>query len=433
MGDFNGSPRVVSSGTVVPVEVVEGRQAGVFPVASFHRSGMRNSMYNADDVDAYINSIRAQWNRLLSENSKLASRVNELNGYANRAVALTSEVDSLRKQNEELLARLKSAEPGSYDFSINSMADELTAVRKRASDLANETVAKAHADADDIKEKADGYSVKVRTDADAYAESVKREADDYRTRATEEADGYSDVTRSNADKYASDVRAKADKDAKNILNAASAQASEVKTKAAREADRIVSVANSSVAAARKKITVEYNAVVDAAEAKLRAAEHVRTEASTMVSQLMNVLAKHANSGQKPLDALNDLRRRGIDMGVEERGGAKDTEGNEGKAEMEPPKPGINPRTVESTAEVAKEPEGVGIEPRAAEPTVEGPEGPGIDVKSDPRDTPTAYADDVETQAMSEVPANDGMTADFRSVETDEMSVADRLAGVSDPA
>ena len=427
MGDFNSKARVVSSGTVVPVEVVEGGQAGVFPVASFHRSGIRNSMYNADDVDTYINSIRVQWNRLLSENSKLATRANELSGYANRVIALTSEVDSLRKQNEELLARLKSAEPGSYDVSISNMADELTALRKRATDLSNKTVAKARADADDIKAQADGYSNKVRTDADAYAESVKREADDYRTRSTEEADGYSDVTRSNADKYASDVRAKADKDAKNILNAASAQAAEVKAKAAREADRIVSVANSSVAAARKKITVEYNAVVDAAEAKLRAAEHVRTEASTMVSQLMNVLAKHANSGQKPLDALNDLRRRGIDMGVEERGKDKVEAGAEAEVEvMNPPEPPVE-------HEAAKEPKGSGIEPRTAEPAAEESKGSGIDADSDPRDTPTTYADDVETQAMSEVPANDGMTADFRSVETDEMSVADRLAGVSDPA
>ena len=412
MGDFNGRPRVVSSGTVVPVEVVEVGQPGVFPVASFHRSGMRNSMYNADEVDVYINSIHAQWNHLLSENSRLASRVNELNGYANRAIALTSEVDSLRKQNAELQTRLKSVEPGSYDVSISSLADEMTAVRKKAVDLANEMVAKAHADADDITAQADGYSVKVRADADAYAESVKREADDYRTRATEEVDGYSDVTRAAADKYASDVRAKADKDAKNMLNAASAQAAEVKAKATREADRIVSVANSSVAAARKKITVEYNAVVDAAEAKLRAAERVRTEASTMVSELMNVLAKHANSGQKPLDSLNDLRRRGIDMGVEERGDRVEA-GVEAKGKApEPPEPGIEPRTVE--------------------PAAEEPEGSGIDADSGPRDTPTTYADDVETQAMSEVSANDGMTVDFRSVETDEMSVADQLEGVSDP-
>ena len=431
MGDFNGSPRIVSSGTVVPVEVVEGGQHGVFPVASFHRSGMRNSMYNADEVDTYINSIRAQWNRLLSENSGLASRVNELNGYVSKTIALTREVDSLRKQNEELLARLKSAEPGSYDVSINNMADELTAVRKKAVDLSNEMVAKAHADADDIKEQADGYSDKVRANADTYAESVKREADDYRTRATEEADGYSDVTRAAADKYASGIRAEADKDAKNILNAASAQAAEVKTKAAREADRIVSVANSSVAAARKKITVEYNAVVDAAEAKLRAAEHARTEASTMVSQLMNVLAKHANSGQKPLDALNDLRRRGIDMGVEERGeGKMETEGG---ADSEATGGVMNPPEPPVEHEVAKESEGSGIKPRTVEPVAEEPEGTGIDAESDPRDTPTTYADDVETQAMSEVPANDGMTADFRSVETDEMSVADRLADVSDPA
>lgn len=432
MGDLNGRPRVVSSGTVVPVEVVEGGQPGVFPVASFHRSGMRNSLYNAEEVDAYINSIRAQWDRLLSENSKLASRANELNGYAHRAIALTSEVDSLRKQNEELQARLKSAEPGSYDVSINSMADELTAVRRKAVDLSNKMVAKAQVDADDIKAQADGYSDKVRADADAYAGSVRREADDYRTRAIEEADGYSDVTRAAADKYASGIRAEADKDAKNILNAASAQAAEVKAKAAREADRIVSVANSSVAAARKKITVEYNAVVDAAEAKLRAAEHVRTEASTMVSALMNVLAKHANSGQKPLDALNDLRRRGIDMGVEERSEGAEAEGKvEGKVEDEPPKPpepDTEPRTVESADEVAKEPEGSGIKPRVAES-----EGQDIDVDSDPRDTPTTYADDVETQAMSEVPANDGMTVDFRSVETNEMSVADRLEDVSDPA
>src|SRR6266568_5151751 len=131
--------------------------------------------YDEEEVDAFLDEVEAELDRLIQENEELRAKLAEVLRGGKMAAPLTSP----HMESPELMAMRKSSAEDNMDTAARVLAlaqqtaDQAIADARREAD---ETLSRARREADDLLTKARRQAEQITSDARARAESLERDA-----------------------------------------------------------------------------------------------------------------------------------------------------------------------------------------------------------------------------------------------------------------